>query len=1573
MPLDFTIAADNSQLLRSLQEAKGELRKFVDFAVKTGLEYDEIQKSAKNAFDAVNALSKNFDMSTPEKQMAALATVIRDNELALRQSAIMLRKWKDDMREAQAAGNEGTFNAISKDVEEETQRMMQLLQETQKYSAALQEIKAANGISTQTGGIAPMLFSSQEEYAQYDSLKAKVQAIKDEMATVGDTEGFNALRQSLFQTEEQLRAVEMSATEAAAKLGEGGERAADASVNYYELGKAIDAQQNYINNLLLKMNEYAQAMEDAQKAGDADKLSESTEQYDILAQEVQKAKVQLIGMTTEQERYKEAMSVDPTESVRKQMRDLTQEIMSLTLQYRQMSAEERKSAKGEALKRKLDELKDKAGELRDAMGDVNREVNAIASDTSSFDALGQGLNVITSSFGAAAGVAAMFGVEQENILDIQAKIQASLAISNALTVVGNALQKESSLMIKIGTIQRKAAAAAENAKAAAEARGVATTKAATVAQRIFNAVAKANPYVLLATAIVAVVGALAAFAAWTSKSKKEEEERQKRMERQKEIEDEYYNSLNSNLAEAISSYRKMQYEWKNLSSAQEKNKWLDTNKEKYHALGVELKNINDADNYFNKNSTKVVAAMMQRAKAAAYAAKVTKIYQDALDNAPKEGDVISPEQAQQYRKAGLKFSKEVRGMFGGTKGYKLTKEESEAAGRISLISADTKAKAALEEIQKLNESEEKILSSAGIKQYDDKKSKSGATKSKAKEREKMTELYLKQKKDASAKERAMDAENRKLDIELEEDWSKKRLKVISDNYQKEQEEIEKWWNELAEKRVAAAKSLWSADERNKDKNFYESQAYNTALAGYSDEEQALLDKKQEAARKKQKEALEELDKERLQSMLDYLKEYGSVEEQRLAITREYEKKIQEAHTETERMRLERERDSALSSVTAQSLAGGIDWSLTFEGIGNVMEEVAKTTLKRINDYMKTDEFKSLSADEKASYLELRERVKQAGGVDASSVFSTKTWEDIGTAVEDYKESLKRLDEANIKAKEAREALTKAEENVRKDPKSIDKAIALTDAESNFKLAVQEQTDANNEVTEAQTALRDKTEQANQGLQNFETTLGQITSGSLSGFALGVGNIIRSIKGTGKAAESVTELFGEAGIKVGGIIGAIMQIVDVLGDDPEKFINDLFTKVATVIEAVFSQLPDIMMAAMKGSLKIGEGVMNGIGNLIFGGENNAPYKKALDKWGWVLDQWKATIDYQKKMIDKSYGVDVLSAKEKSETTLEQARAAARAMWTGWAESGASWNSKSHGRKQRKGTKWDLLREYDPELAAQIDGWTLNLFDLSPERLEELKSNAGEFWASLGEMTTKYLDVVIETGKEAEAIHEEVLAQLTTTTSEDVFKGFLDQLAELADGADDVFEGIAEDWQKMVNRMVVNNLVGVRFQEALKGWYDRLAETTEQRYKDEIGDVAFQDRLDELKEEYNQYVRDAQNTIKTFRDMGIVQETESYKQEATSKGFQAMGQDTAEELNGRFTALQIAGESVAASVISVTEQLYAITALHTSSNNYLQDMRNMMITSTTYLDDIAKYSKKMYNDFGLKLDSVINNTK
>ena len=208
--------------------------------------------------------------------------------------------------------------------------------------------------------------------------------------------------------------------------------------------------------------------------------------------------------------------------------------------------------------------------------------------------------------------------------------------------------------------------------------------------------------------------------------------------------------------------------------------------------------------------------------------------------------------------------------------------------------------------------------------------------------------------------------------------------------------------------------------------------------------------------------------------------------------------------------------------------------------------------------------------------------------------------------------------------------------------------------------------------------------------------------------------------------------------------------------------------------------------------------------------------------------------------------------------------------------------------------------------------LDYRDLSPEEMKILRSNV-DMWEQIqdtgkgnygGRLAEKLNDYIEQAGK-LEDITNQLYENLTTTTKDDVFDQFLNSLYDLADGSEDVFDDIANNWQQMVNKMVINNLVGERFQKTLESWYEDLAKLNESRTKGEITDDEYRKRLDELKGQYDSYVNSAKSDIETLRQEGIIKATDSnstYSQDASSGSWQSMGEDTAQELNGRFTALQ-----------------------------------------------------------------------
>lgn len=224
------------------------------------------------------------------------------------------------------------------------------------------------------------------------------------------------------------------------------------------------------------------------------------------------------------------------QSVKTELRELVQEIALLTLQYRSMSEEEQKSAAGQELETKMNTLKARASELKDAVADVNREIQSGANDTKNFSAITEGINILVSGIGGLTAASHALGLGEKDLIKIQTTLQASLAASNALTKAQAALQKESNLMAGVARVQEMAHAQAIRMKTIAESESIVVTKAATIAQRAFNAVARANPYVLLATGIGLLVAAVVGF---TKATKSETEEQKKAREEMEKSKKEY--------------------------------------------------------------------------------------------------------------------------------------------------------------------------------------------------------------------------------------------------------------------------------------------------------------------------------------------------------------------------------------------------------------------------------------------------------------------------------------------------------------------------------------------------------------------------------------------------------------------------------------------------------------------------------------------------------------------------------------------------------------------------------------------------------------------------------------------------------------------------------------------------------------------------------------------------------------------------------------------------------------------------------------------------------------------------
>ena len=796
-----------------------------------------------------------------------------------------------------------------------------------------------------------------------------------------------------------------------------------------------------------------------------------------------------------------------------------------------------------------------------------------------------------------------------------------------------------------------------------------------------------------------------------------------------------------------------------------------------------------------------------------------------------------------------------------------------------------------------------------------------AAKEDAARRERVFEQELSDRERQAQQLEAMKDAQANAAIANELSRAKRELMQLEKDHRDRLDAIDRQSEAMKKANYEAQKKAWEAANTDKTKSWSDTDtAKDVAANGFANikltQEQmatlkALRDKENADYARSVKERFEA---ER-QSMLDYLQEYGTYQQQRLAIAEEYSKKIAEASgNKWEAKRLTAERDSRIAQANAQSLAMNIDWNQTFQGIGNVLQDIAKETLQRVNDYMGTAEFKGLDAAAKKAYTDLKQQLIDAGGQTASNPFSSSTWDEIAKLTDEYKFHVKALADASGTHESAVTDYQNAVESEKEARAALDKAIreqaahlgktdqgdyddAVNRARENLAQATQGVADSFKKVEESgeavnqqqqnvnttQQNLHTKTEAAAQGLNNFNTVLGQITSGSLKGFVDGVSNVIAAL--TKNTKDDMEGLIGLIGKKAGGIIGAILSIIDMLGDKPVEFFDSLFDGISKVIEAVISHIPEIIWSVVKGVGNIVGSIGTGIAGLFGAGgqDNHEEQLKKQQEYTSEIESTTHALEKMSEVLEKSYGIAAKEAAEREKALLgknqeSMVKGLDAALWDNY---GGGHSDYWHWNKNTADIARQIAERYGLNAWDAPEGkYTWNaLFGTNDakavaEALRQVRDSESEWWRILttqgynGGEVKDWLNQLAESAEQYEEIEERLNEQLTGTTAENVFSGVMDALYDFANGSEDAMDDIAANWQQMVNKMVVNGVVGQKMMEDLEEWYEKFSAI----------DPNNKDAIEALREEYDKIVDWGVSEVERLQALGLVLPTDELTDEA-----------------------------------------------------------------------------------------------
>ena len=823
---------------------------------------------------------------------------------------------------------------------------------------------------------------------------------------------------------------------------------------------------------------------------------------------------------------------------------------------------------------------------------------------------------------------------------------------------------------------------------------------------------------------------------------------------------------------------------------------------------------------------------------------------------------------------------------------------------------------------------------------------------------------IKAQEDLNNRLKALQQKNTDETISLMQEGTEKKLAQIKNDYAKRKAEIDKQEAEFKKKNKEAGKKV-------------------TLTSAQSD----ALSKARDLATQEYNKKLDEVNREALTSMRDYLKEYGSLYQQKQAIAEEYEEKIAKAQTEGEKLSLQQQKKKDLQTIEINAIRQNIDWGSIFGDFGAMFKDQLEPTIKKLQELSKS----TTDVNEQKTIQELISKLQGSATVWDSDIFK-KVSDDINS----YQSAMQGYIDAQEREIEATKAVTKAQEDLAKSKKSGDKT-SISKAEENLSRAQGVLATASNNVLEfgssvqkASSDLQTSAQKAVSQFQQLENGLQGLTSGSLKGIGnsiLGLdklfgGSMQKDVANTlakgiqgllGKdsdAAKSLTKALGDSGM-AGEIISAILGILDILKDGFGTLISNLMD---TVFGAVTGILDDALSGdiVMKPLKSIGNNVSHilntlsfGGFNSLFGGDGNA--KKVNDTIERLTDRntlLQQSIEDLTDAMENSFGSKATSYYEQAYKNQQETNQ----NYLDIAKAQASYHA-SHGSWNRywSGFGSDEMDWIKKNVKSDFNG---DLFSLSPEEMKLLRGNVA-IWEHIentgkgnygGRLTEKLNDYIDQAGK-LEELSEQFKENLTQISFSGMRDGFLTDLMDMKKDGSDIVKDMANDFAEEMQK----SLLSFSMEDLINGDLKKLYDDWAKAMKDKNGKLTKED-VNAFYERYDEIVQEGLKRRDEWAKITGYTGSSSSSQTATSGGWASMGQDTADELNGRFTAMQIAEESIAQNMTTTISQMESIVTLGISTNGAVLEIRNMMIMTNSYLEDIVKYSKLTYNDFGTKLDDM-----
>ncbi len=684
----------------------------------------------------------------------------------------------------------------------------------------------------------------------------------------------------------------------------------------------------------------------------------------------------------------------------------------------------------------------------------------------------------------------------------------------------------------------------------------------------------------------------------------------------------------------------------------------------------------------------------------------------------------------------------------------------------------------------------------------------------------------------------------------------------------------------------------------------------------------------------------------LKSYREYLKAYGNLEQQKLAIVEEYNEKIKEARAKGnlfEEAKLKTDLEEQLKKLNFNDFKDSINWDSVFSDMGRLSKSYLENLRKKLKDLLGSG---TLDIDDMKVVSE------QISKIDDAISEQTDKWGWSNEKVREYNRLLQEAADAQERLRKATVEQYNAQERQSSTRIAIQKVFAETGVSvSTNKITSQNKSALFNE---------NKMNLSNEQLEKLKKLFDELAVSEVK-----VGKATKDVKkaqedaniSQDKARKSIKEIANEWAESIGNVAKKLQEaseLIDVLGFGD----SDLGKKLKSGADAFnkgSQAASDFATGNYIGAAINGVGAIKSLGSAlgIGNGSNAKEVAETTNRLTESNERLQYSIEQLKSSIDKTSGMSAVSNYQKAYDAQKQINK--QSMEILQSQMGY------HGSHHSNAYSWNLsAQDYSAinrTLAQQsaVRGGYINstinkvssledIYKLTPEQMKDIRTYNQDVWKKMTDQgkydKTEYWENYTDLAEKLEELTDKINQNLTQTTFDSLKDNFISNLMDMSKSAQD----FANNFTTMLNKSMLNFAVDDLANKRLKTLYEKWADKMKQ------GQLS-NDDLDILKKEYDNIVDEGLKIRDNIAAITGYKEAQS-QQTATGKGIEAITADQVSSLIGIGYAVQIAQEQGNEVRKAIAIDVSSLRIYAAQIYNNISEMRDIQYQGLEQLEAINK---------------------